>query len=92
MYNISDEIFKSIHLITDRKIQELKLDRTVQVTIVSQVQNDQYRISYQGVEYDAFALTSETFTSNQSVFMLIPENNFSNKKFILGLTSKVPKP
>jgi len=91
VYDISDEIFKSIHLIVDRKLQELRLDRTVQVTVISQIENDQYKVFFQGVEYDAFALTSDVFTSQQSVFMLIPENNFSNKKFILGLTSKTPK-
>jgi hypothetical protein len=91
VYDISDEIFKSIHLIVDRKLQELRLDRTVQVTIISKIEDNKYRVFFQGVEYDAYSMSSEEFAPQETVFMFIPENNFSNKKFILGIVAKIPQ-
>jgi len=82
------EVFKSIHLITDNKIRDLRLDKTVQAIIINQIQNNLYRITYQGVEYDAYSTTNQIFNSGDSVLVLIPENNFTNKKLILGLTAK----
>jgi hypothetical protein len=91
--SIIDEIFSSIHLIVDQKINQLRLDKTIQAVIVSHpiVTENLYKIIYQGVEYDAFSFKTDLFQVNDSVLVLIPENNFANKKIILSLTDKIPE-
>jgi hypothetical protein len=91
--SIIDEIFSSIHLIVDQKINQLRLDKTIQAVIVSHpiITENLYKIIYQGVEYDAFSFKTDLFQVNDSVLVLIPENNFANKKIILSLTNKIPE-
>jgi hypothetical protein len=90
MSDIIDEVFTSIHLIVDKKISDLKLDKTIQAVIVSHTntQNNLYRISYQGVDYDAYGPLDRSFDINSLVLVLVPENNFSNKKIIISLADK----
>ena len=91
MNSIVNEIFSSIHLIVDQKISQLKLDKTIQAVIAShpEVTENLYKITYQGVEYDAYSSITDLFQKNDSVLVLVPENNFANKKIIIALTEKV---
>ena len=93
MNPIVNEIFSYIHLIVDQKLRQLNLDRTIQAVITSHpiLTNNLYKIVFQGVEYDAFSFKTDLYQKNDSVLVLIPENNFSNKKIILGLANKIPE-
>ena len=90
MSDIIDEVFTSIHLIVDKKISDLKLDKTIQAVVISHTNtlNNLYRISYQGVDYDAYGPLDRSFDINSLVLVLVPENNFSNKKIIISLADK----
>jgi hypothetical protein len=91
MNDIANEVLKSIHLIVEQKISQLRLDKTIQAIIVSHPVSTKnlYKIIYQGVEYDAFSFKTDIFQVNDSVLVLVPENNFANKKIILGLTDRI---
>jgi len=91
MNPIQKEIFKSIDIITDKKISDLELDKTIIATIIAHptASENLYRILYQGLKYDAYSSTNELYAVNDSVLVLVPDNQFSNKKIILMKEPKV---
>ena len=86
MSKIEQEIFKSIQTIAKRLIDKSGFDKTIQGLVIGTpttedpfyiVKNDnaQYRAKYSG---------SETIQIGDSVYLLIPNNDTANTKFILG--------
>lgn len=91
MADIVNEIFTSIHLITDKKIKNINLDKTIIATITAHptASDNLYRVLFQGVEYDVFSSINELYSVNDSVLVLVPDNQFSNKKIILMKEPKI---
>ena len=78
MADIVNEIFTSIHLITDKKIKNINLDKTIIATITAHptASDNLYRVLFQGVEYDVFSSINELYSVNDSVLVLVPDNQF----------------
>ena len=85
MNDFQKEILKTIDIMADKKIEQIQLDKTIIATITAHPTPSQnlYRILYQGIEYDVFSSTNESYSVNDSVLVLVPDNQFSNKKIIL---------
>ena len=89
--DVQNSLFAAIDTIIGRRIEQLALDKTV-VASVEQCVNSltrQYRVQYKGGSMLAYAQSDESYTPNTSVYVSIPQNNFSEKKWILGRVSEI---
>lgn len=81
---VSDNIFKAIQVITDKKIAGLQVDKTLQGRITAVLGNDRYHVAIQGAEYTSVPCAiAMTFLLNESVWVTLPQGDFSNM-FIAG--------
>lgn len=83
---IQENIYKAIDNLVNNRIDKLALDRTVTATIVACTNSltGEYRVSYGGGFTLAYAQDGATFNKNQTVYVLVPENDMSKKKVILS--------
>lgn len=87
MSEITEKILDAVEVIVNKEINSAKYDKTIQATILSCVdaQIGKYKVRYQGSSFYAFASdVSITFKDGISVYILIPEGDFTKVKTILG--------
>lgn len=87
MSDLTNQLLDAIELIADKKVGAARYDKTIQATIVSCVdaQTGKYKIKYQGNMFYAYSTdTSTTLNNGISVYVNIPENDFSKVKTIIG--------
>jgi hypothetical protein len=92
MANLSNTILDAIEIMADKKVSAAGYDRTIQATIVSQMNaaKGEYIIRYQGNKFYAYSTDLEkTYRKGATVFVLVPENDFSKHKTILGVAGNV---
>lgn len=92
MANLSNTILDAIEIMADQKVSAAGYDRTIQATIVSQMNaaKGEYIIRYQGNKFYAYSTDLEkTYRKGATVFVLVPENDFSKHKTILGVAGNV---
>ena len=88
---LQNSIFSAFDTIIEQHIEKLDLDKTV-VASVERCENAlkrKYRVQYKGGSMVAYAQTDETYAPNVSVYVSIPQNDFSQKKWILGKVSNL---
>jgi hypothetical protein len=84
-----EEILNAISYLVDNKISSIDRDKTITATVVT-VNNaltGEYKVSYNGGTITAYAQDGTSYTKDSTVFVLVPEGNFSKKKTILGLAT-----
>ena len=87
---LQDALLDAIDYMTTAKMDKLTLDKTVVATIVKNEDliKNTYRIRYQGNEnLLARAQSGDTYKKGQQVYVLVPQNDLSNDKIILGTAS-----
>lgn len=87
---LQDALLNAIDYMTTAKMDKLTLDKTVVATIVKNedLLKNTYRIRYQGNEnLIARAQSGDTYKKGQQVYVLVPQNDLSNDKIILGTAS-----
>lgn len=87
---LQDALLDAIDYMTTAKMDKLTLDKTVVATIVKNedLLKNTYRIRYQGNEnLIAKAQSGDTYKKGQQVYVLVPQNDLSNDKIILGTAS-----
>lgn len=87
---LQDALLDAIDYMTTAKMDKLTLDKTVVATIVKNedLLKNTYRIRYQGNEnLIARAQSGDTYKKGQQVYVLVPQNDLSNDKIILGTAS-----
>lgn len=86
MNEIANNILTAIDIIVDKKISDIKFDRTVVVEIKQCVDSliGKYRVQYQGEYFIARALTGVTFEPGDRARMLVPDNDLGQDKYLLG--------
>lgn len=90
MNKISEQLLQAMEIMTDRKISRLQYDRTIQAKIYSIVNLDrgEYKVKYNENIFSVYAADlTKTYAVGDWVYVLVPENNFSNRKSILGKAS-----
>ena len=86
---LQNSIFSAFDTIIEQHIDKLDLDKTV-VASIEQCENAlerKYRVQYKGGSMIAYAQSDETYAPHVSVYVSIPQNDFSQKKWILGRVS-----
>ena len=87
MPDLTNQLLDAIELIADKKVAAARYDKTIQATIVSCVdaQAGKYKIKYQGNMFYAYSTdTSTTLNNGISVYVNVPESDFSKVKTIIG--------
>lgn len=92
--DIRNNILEAVNTIAMRRIDELKLDKTITAIIDSAVgvvnSRKVYKVEYEGGYFNAIAQnTNDAYLPRMAVYVSIPEGNFSNEKFIIGKASKI---
>ena len=85
---IANQIFDAIDIIVDKKLEALAYDRCIvaKVTGISDSNLKEYFCSYQDAIFKAiFNDKNRELEIDSFVYVLVPQNNFQNKKFIIGL-------
>lgn len=86
---IEKQICDAIDIIVQKAIAQADYDKTIQATIINCVDATigKYKVKYQDSFFYAYSNNLETTYSNGSmVYILIPGNDFSRDKTILGTT------
>ena len=92
MSTIEENICQAIDIIVKQAISQAEFDKTIQATVVSCVDATigKYKIKYQDSSFYAYSGSSEiTYVDGSSVYVLIPGNDMSRDKTILGTTKKL---
>ena len=84
---LQKSVVEAIKVIAGTRIDSLKLDKTITGIIKKSVGNNTYIVNYEGGEIRAVAEDGAAYMTNSSVYVLIPEGDWSKKKTILGYTS-----
>lgn len=87
-----NELCEAIELIVNNAVAKANYDRTVQATIVSCIDQTigKFKCKYQDSSFYAYATSSEvTYSKGTEVYVLIPGNDTSRDKTILGTTKKL---
>lgn len=86
--NLQDSILNAINTLVNNRIDKIQADKTVTATIIqcSNALTGEYIVSYNGGRMYAYAQEGASYTQNQSVYVLVPEGDFTKKKTIVSKT------
>lgn len=86
-----NSILDAIDYLIDNKISRLDRDKTIIGSVVgcNNTLTGEYKIAYGNSYIEAYSQNGESYNNNDSVYILIPSNNASDKKIILGKSTKV---
>lgn len=86
---IAENIFSAIDVIVDKKLREAKYDSTIIAKIIK-VQDSalgRYEVQYQDAKFIALSVGGGIYQINDNVYVLVPTNDLSRDKYILGLSN-----
>jgi hypothetical protein len=92
--NLQESILKAVNTIVEQRTNELKVDKTITAIIEKNMGTFNgktlYRVMYEGGFLEAVVLNSEEiYLPNTSVYVLVPQGNFSKEKIIIGRTNNI---
>ena len=89
---IANQIFESIDILVDKKLEELEFN----ITLICQIEEapdstDIIQVRYQDSIFDAYPIGAHSYQKGDQVLVLIPNNDMKRKKYILGSAVKTKK-
>lgn len=90
--DIENNICEAIEYIVNNAVENAGYDKTIQATIVNVVDQTigKYKIKYQDSTFIAYAQSTDvTYVNGAEVYVLIPGNDMTRDKTILGTTKKL---
>lgn len=89
MDSLTNSILSAIEIIVGKKIDEAAYDRAVvaQITGVIDSSIGRYKLQYQDSVMDALATGNSEYAIGDKVYVLIPGNDITQERLILGATS-----
>lgn len=87
MHNYEDSICEAIEYIVEHAISQADFDKTIQATIVECIDKSvgKYKVKYQDSNFYAYSNNiNVSYSKGTSVYVLVPKNDMSNMKTILG--------
>ena len=90
-YDYEQALLSAIDYIVNNRVENIDRDKTITATIVScnNALTREYSIQYNNGYITAYAQEGASYSSNQTVYVLVPLGDFSKKKTIVGLASNV---
>lgn len=92
MDNFASIINEAAEITAEQKVKEAKFDATIQAKIQSceDQSRGKYRVKYQDSVFIAYAEKDSTYTKDTDVYILVPSNDFSKTKKIIGSVNNLP--
>ena len=89
MDSLTNSILSAIEIIVGKKIDEAAYDKAVvaQITGVIDSSIGKYKLQYQDSVMDALATGNSEYAIGDKVYVLIPGNDITQERLILGATS-----
>lgn len=92
--NLQESILKAVNTIVEQRTNELKVDKTITAIVEKNMGifngKTLYRLRYEGGFLEAVVLNpEEIYLPNTSVYVLIPQGDFSKQKVIIGRTNNI---
>lgn len=90
--SVNQKILDAIELLTNHSIEKAGYDKTIQAQIISceDATIGKYKCSYQGTTFIAYSGSADvSYSKGAFVYILIPGNDMSKDKTILGTTQKL---
>ncbi len=83
--NYQDALIKAIETISKSQVDNLATDKTVTATVIScsNLLTNEYKVSYNGGIMYVYGSDGKTYSENSSVYVLVPEGDFTKKKIII---------
>lgn len=83
-------ILKAVDILINKRIDDLDLDKTVIGTVVRAISPEKdgcHEVKYGGGSFQAYSQNGVGYMPNTTVYVQIPQNDFSKRKMILGPAS-----
>ncbi len=90
--NYEDKILEAIQLVVDNAISTADFDKTIQCTVkrVEDATIGKYVLTYQNSTFYAYSTNTDTsYTVGTEVYVVVPGNDMSNDKIIIGSVDKL---
>ena len=85
MADITEQICEAVDIIVSKRLESINFDSTIIATIVSNREADQYKYICSNGSSQFIAYSKETnYKVNDSVYVTIPNNDYSQQKIIIG--------
>lgn len=90
MSDVNNQICDAISIIVDKKLSQANFDKTIQATIVAQGDKTkgEYKVKYLDSLFYAYDKSGNDYAVGTQVYVLVPENDLSKVKTILGTADK----
>ena len=90
MSDINNQICDAIGIIVDKKLSQANFDKTIQATIIAQGDKTkgEYKVKYLDSSFYAYDKSGHDYAVGTQVYVLVPENDLSKVKTILGTADK----
>lgn len=87
--NYQEALIKAIETISKSQVDSLATDKTVTATITScsDLLTNEYKVSYNGGIMTVYGASGKTYSKGNSVYVLVPEGDFTKKKIIIDSAS-----
>jgi len=82
-----EAILESIHMVSKSVTEKLGYDKTVLATVMD-IAGDKYLVSDSSSQFYAISSNGKAYEINETVYVTIPNGNYSNDKYIIGSASK----
>lgn len=89
--DLQGSLLQAIDYLVNNRIDKISKDVTITATIKKCTNSltQEYQVNYNGGFLNAYAQEGASYSENQEVYVLIPENDWSKKKIIIGKASGV---
>lgn len=92
MNQISENLLTAIDILIQERLKDLPFDKTIVGTIVdTNIEQGYCNVLYQGLIFPAYSDRITDLNANDTVYVLIPQNDVANKRFIIGKLSSFAK-
>lgn len=81
-----EALLNAMKVVAGQIVERTAMDKTVTATIVSynNALTGEYKVSYNGGEMLAYANDGASYSENSTVYVLVPEGDFTKRKIIVG--------
>ena len=92
MDDFASVYIEGAEIAAEQKVKEAQFDSTIQAKIISceDQSRGKYKVKYQDSIFIAYAEEEKTYTPKTDVYILVPSNDFSKTKKIIGSVNNLP--
>jgi hypothetical protein len=89
--NLQESLLQAVDYLVNNRINKINRDTTITCTIkkCNNSLTQEYQVNYNGGFLNAYAQEGASYSENQEVYVLVPENDWSKRKLIIGKASQV---